>query len=117
MKFWQLLSIFRDELNIVEGVFEEHKQVFYLDALKHINYLVKTKKRDVLDSKVDDLLLNEVSKKSKKMVYVSIDGGTIYSYQNIDTNKQLLISEAMELYDHDAIEEVFEKTSSIARQK
>jgi|SRR6185437_1655801 len=117
MKFWQLLSIYNDELGIVEEAFKGRKEDWSLDAFKNIKKLVRLQNRDILDKKIDDALLKEISKKSRKKIYISVDGNTLYSYQNVDTNKCLSISEAIDLFDHDAIEEAFEKTSSIARGK
>ena len=113
MKFWQLVSIFRSNTEIIEDEFKKPEWSFYYEIYNNLEFIIKHQKRDLLDVKVDDVLLKNICDKSNLKIYGSIDNGTIYSYKNIDTNKEFTISEAINLFNHDSIEEVFEKSCSI----
>jgi hypothetical protein len=112
MKFWQVTSIFRDEKEIIESEFQKEEWKFYLSIYKNLELIIKHQQREFLDMQIDNILLKNICVRSKKNIYFSINDRTIYSYHNEDTNKKFSISEAIDLFAHDAIEEVFEKTSA-----
>ncbi|MBC7387783.1 MAG: hypothetical protein H7329_01105 [Opitutaceae bacterium] len=112
MKFWQLLDIFRDEKNIIEDEFKKEEWKHYFGLYKNLESIIRCQKRDVLDMKIDYLLLKNICSNSKKKIYFSTSKKIIYSYQNLDTDQEIVILKAIDLFNHDAIEEVFEKTFS-----
>jgi len=112
-----MISIFRDEKGIIEDEFKKDEWIIYMDIYKNLEFIVKHQKRELLDIQIDDRLLKNVCGKSKKVVYASASGNMLYSYENNETNKKFILAVAVELFDHNSIEEVFEKTSSIALSK
>jgi uncharacterized protein YfaA (DUF2138 family) len=112
MKFWQLLSIFRDEHELLTEVLKKDKWVYYQKNYKTLENIINQQQRDILDCEVDNELLEEIVSKSKKVIYWSLSDGKIYSYKNISTTKEIQISKAISLFPHDSIEEVFEKSES-----
>ena len=112
MKFWQLVSIFRDEVGILENELKKKEWSFYFDAYINLESIVKEQKRNILDMQVENLLLENICAKSTKKIYCTIDQKEIYSYENNDTEKIFSILEAIDLFDHSSLEEVFEKSAS-----
>jgi hypothetical protein len=106
------MSLFRDEKSIIEEEFKKGEWYSYWGIYSNLESIVKSQRRDVLDMKINDMLLKNISMKSSKKVYLSTDKNTIYSYHNNDTSKEIPISEAIKLFNHDALEEAFEKTSA-----
>jgi hypothetical protein len=117
MKFWQLTSIFRDEKEILEVEFNKPQWLEYLKNYENLEFLVKRQQRNILDMQIPFLLLKNICLKSKKKIYGSSNDDTIYNYKNDSTNREYTIADAVDIFDHNAIEEVFEKSSSIAKTK
>jgi hypothetical protein len=112
MKFWQLLSIFRDEDSVLLSTFSQKKWKKYFDHYREIESIVSNRRRDMLDAQIDNELLTEVGSKSKKVVFLSDSKNKIYSYENGSAKIKIPISKGIEMFPHDAIEEVFEKSES-----
>ncbi len=117
MKFWQLMTIFRDETKIIEDEISKKEWVVYLDLYKNHEFIVRHQIRNLLDMKVDEVLIKNIGTKSKKKIYCTSDNCTLYSYKNRDTDKEFTMSEAIDLFDHDIIEEVFETSYALAKRK
>ena len=116
MKFWQVLDIFRDEKDLLREAFKNEAWLDYQNNYNNIDDIVKYQRRDILDKEVDPLLLNEIIRKSKKIIYYAQAVNKIYSYPvNIDY-MEVSIEKAVLLFDHDKVEEVFEKTEAIAKR-
>ena len=115
MRFWQLLSIFRDEEGVLKQELNVPRWRKYYQYILNIDSLVRSQNRDVLDLEVDHELLKNVFTKSKKNVFYSAKDQKIYSYSNIDANLRISVVDAIDLFEHDSIEEAFEKTESKVR--
>lgn len=112
MKFWQLLSIFQDEEQNLLDSFSEDQWSEYLKHYKNIDNIVSTQRRDILDMKVDDQLLDIICQKSKKIIYYIPDEGQIYSYKIKKPMIEVSMLKAIYWFNHDSIEEAFEKSYS-----
>ena len=116
MKFWQLIDVFRDEKYILEKLFSNAKWRRYLEYYNNIPDLIQKQNREILDMHVDDELLKEICLESKKVLYYSSSKNSLYNYQSGFSEKQIPIRDAILLFNHDTIEEVFEKSESVAKR-
>jgi hypothetical protein len=114
MKFWQVTSIFRDEKDILVNVFSQHKEFKYLEYLNDLSDIVKKQKREILDAEIDEGVLMEVCALSKKIIYLTTTEHELYLYKTTTFIGEIPILRAVELYEHDYVEEVFEKTQANA---
>lgn len=112
MKFWQLLDIFRDEQALLLESFKKDEWRLFHDHFLKIKDFVLTQDRGVLDQLVDERLLFEICSKSKKNIFLSIKKSKIYSYKSSDSELVISISDAVKMFKHDLIEEVFEKSEA-----
>jgi len=112
MKFWQLLDVFRDEKSLLVEVFSKDKWRNYLNYYYDIEAITINQDRDILDAQVDQDLLKEICTNSKKLIYLSSKKKVIYSYKSGFTESVIPIAKAITMFNHDSIEEVFEKTES-----
>jgi len=117
MKFWQLISIFRNEENIIKEELLKDNWKIYLSIYENYEFIVKNQKREFLDIQVDEELLRTICKKSKKIIFYATRSQELYSYENKDTDSKITLAEAVESFDHNSLEEVFEKTYSFALPK
>ena len=112
MKFWQLTSIFRSEKEMLTKEFKTPKGepygLFYAD----IAGIVARREVKILNSIVDDDFVRQVCKNSNKKLYYSSSLGLLFSYDNDFVDKIIPIAKAIELFEHDAIEETFEKSQA-----
>lgn len=114
MKFWQVTSIFRDEEDILVKVFSRHKEFKYLEYFNDLDNIIEKQKRDILDAEIDEGVLMEVCALSKKIIYLTTTEHELYLYKTTTSIGQIPILKAVELYEHDYVEEVFEKTQANA---
>lgn len=112
MKFWQILSIFREELDTVEEVLADPKWTRYKSWIHNRQHIILSQQREILDLKVEDEVLEAIALKSKQMVYYSKEKRKVYSYEANVPGDWITIYEATKLFNHDKIEEVFEKTEA-----
>lgn len=111
MKFWQLISIFRDEEHILLSTLPDP----LLQQFKDRDLLIQSQQRDILDINIDHFLLELISLASSKKLFLSKDRRKIFSYRTDSGDQEIRISEAVNLFDHDTIEEAFEKTEADPR--
>lgn len=112
MKFWQLISIFNDEKQLLEMEFNTANGIHFQKNYHGIKEIILNKNRDILDSIVDKGLLKQICLKSKKKLYYSTEREILFSYQSGFADKVFSIREAIDLFDHNLIEEVFEKSEA-----
>lgn len=112
MKFWQLLDIFRDEEPLLVEVFSQQKWRDYLNNFYNIENILISKDRTVLDAEIDNELLKDVCTKTKKSIYFSSRKNVIYSYKSGYAEIEIPIIDAITKFNHDALEEVFEKSEA-----
>lgn len=116
MKFWQLLDIFRDEKDTLVKTFENKMWLNYLNYYNNVGTLVKNQQREILDKQVDKKLLLEICKRSRKTIFYHQAENKIYSYNIGSDTIEISIEEAVLKFNHDSLEEVFEKTEAIANK-
>lgn len=112
MKFWQLLTIFRDEEDKLEKAFKSTESHEYLDLFLNRKELILKNNRSKLDTIISYPILKLICINSNKRIYFSSFKKTLYSYKSGFADSMIPIVEAIDLFDHDSIEEVFEKSES-----
>jgi len=116
MKFWQVSSIFREkeERKILYEIFSKYKEKNYLNSLENLDEIVRTQNRKILDEEIDEIILYELCALNKKVFYFSEKDNKIYSFSNIDAQEEISLLNAVKLFNHNCVEEVFEKTEAKA---
>ena len=109
MKLWQFEAIFRDEKELVINELSYGNWSDIESYYKDWESLIKNHRREILDLIIPQKLLISVSNKSKKIIFVDKSEKIIRSFNTNSNDEKMLISEAVNLLDHDTIEEVFEK--------
>lgn len=112
MKFWQLMSIFRDEQDLLFNTFSKNQWNKYLEFYNSYENLVFEQNRTVLDSLIESELLEEIALLSKKAVYLLEYENKIFSYY-VANSLKISIERAIQLFSHNSIEEVFEKSEAL----
>ena len=73
MKFWELISAFRKENEILESVLEKLEWREYRKNYQNFNTIVKHQNREILDKKIPFKLSMEICTKSKQEFYLYYD--------------------------------------------
>lgn len=71
MKFWQLVSIYRDCCDVLEIVLQENKWKRYSKAYHKFEELVQNQQREILDEILPEELICSVLKQDKRQLYIS----------------------------------------------
>ena|ERR1700754_1966409 len=109
MKYWHLMSIMRDEKEIVESEFLKPKWAEYLGYFRNDHAIVVNQQRNILDKELPDELVNNVLSKSSKHLYIS-EKIKIRTYRVFDSDEEISLLKAAELLSGADLEEAFEKT-------
>ena len=109
MKFWQVISVFRDEPGILANTLTGE----LLEQFQNIGNIIRAQERVVLDAEIDSEFLKQICTKSKKKIFLSKDSNKIFSYRTNNKDIEIPLLDAITLFKHDAIEEVFEKTEAV----
>jgi hypothetical protein len=105
MKFWQLVSIFRSEPNILEQLLQDSKWLPYLRWFRDFKQYVDAQDRSVLDADIPTDLTESAMKLCSHRF--RIQNGYLYlcADQRVDA---LSSTDVCDRYDAEVIEEVLE---------
>ena len=81
MKFWELISAFRTERNLLDTVFANQFEHGFSDHYANFDTLVDSQNREILDAAVPDVLVELVAARSMQTFSLSNDG-TLRSAKN-----------------------------------
>jgi hypothetical protein len=121
MKFWELLSAFRDEKPVLEIVFNDPRWKQYKGSYENMEGIVAVQNRAVLDEEISYELAKEVCLKSSKKFwfYPSRTPQVLSSFRwEIDQPVEILsAADILDRFGGSMIEEVCEKAyAEFARQ-
>ena len=111
MKFWELVSAFRNERNILAAVFAEQPEHQFSAHYANFDTLVARQERDVLDAAVPDDLVSLVATRSSQTFSLSGDG-TLRSAQRTLDGQILSAIDVVNRFGGSVIEEVHERGSA-----
>jgi hypothetical protein len=120
MKFWEVISGFRDEAEIVRSVLSSPRwRDRYWEHLLNFDVLVDTRRREVLDQAVPLELTREICQRSRAKFVLSPDASSLreyrprsYDYKEQANLPKLTILEVHDRYGPAIIEEMREKGSA-----
>lgn len=111
MKFWELISAFRSERDILEFVLGKPQWKEYDDYFKNFSSLVKEQNRAILEQQIPYELIKEVCQMSKLKFYLygtNLRSTKLFGDDNFEKLSSL---EVFLKYGGSCIEEVLEKGS------
>lgn len=112
MKFWELTSAYRSELEVLETVLKNPKWQVYNNWYQSLNRLVSAQNRTILDSEIPKELARETAAKSQQKFLYDPELKVLRKLsQHYDVGKLSQILTALEVTDRFGghyIEEVFE---------
>jgi len=87
MKFWELRSIFRSEIDLLGQTLNQKKWQKYFDNYMNLDQIIKVQNRDILDEEIPDDLAIEICSKSqiKFWFYPQMRPPHLSSYKFADT--------------------------------
>jgi hypothetical protein len=107
MKFWQLMSILREDLASLENLLKEGGWTLYATWLKNFNVLVQSRDRQTLDTILPESLVEAALRKCKVQFYIR--NGSLYPNQiGRGQESPLTALEAYSRYGAGAVEEALE---------
>lgn len=71
MKLWQLISVCREDLELIENILQKPDWADYHELYANLDYLTEEQEREKLDQVLPDELVIDVLKQSKKILYIS----------------------------------------------
>jgi hypothetical protein len=113
MKFWELVSLFRDETEVLEKGLAEKRWSDFQDMFYDFDFLVSAKHDEVLDKIIPDLLMQKLAALSTKQ-YTFDAKNKVLSKQNAteETKLEVLSMQAViEKFGDSFLEEIEEKGS------
>ena len=111
MKFWELVSAFRSERNILDAVFAEQPENEFSTHYANFDALVASQNRDVLDAALPDDLVSPVATRSTQTFSLSADG-LLRSAQYASDGQIISAIDVVNRFGGSVIEEVLERGSS-----
>jgi len=111
MKFWELVSAFRSESNLLDAVFGEHLDHEFSAHYANFDALVDNQNRDILDAAIPDAFVSLVATRSTQTFSLSADG-TLRSAQHASTGQILSAIDVVNRFGGSVIEEVHEYGSA-----
>lgn len=109
MKFWQLVSVCREQSKILRETLDAPQWAEYLELYNNFDDLVKNQVRKKLDLLVPDELVIDTLKRYNKIFYIS--EGYLRLHPFGSQNLEITMLEVFCQYGGDYIEEVMEKGS------
>lgn len=106
MTFWQIVSLFRDELPVLANVFQAEKETNYLVWLGDFKEIVRSQKRHILDAQLPESLVRRALQTSK-LKFV-INNGVLQTAGAMINSQELTALQVYQTYGANAIEEVLE---------
>jgi len=107
MKFWQLVSIFRDDIPSLENALKEPKWSKYFDWFKDFDPLVRSQDREVLDAIVPKELVEPLLEASELKFCIRNRSLILWS-DEIECENPLSALEVYRRFGADAMEDVLE---------
>jgi len=111
MKFWELVSAFCSEPNLLDAVFGKHPDHGFSAHYTNFDALVANQNRDILDAAIPDDLFLFVATRSTQTFSLSADG-TLRSAQHASTGQILSAIDVVNRFGGSVIEEVHEYGSA-----
>ena len=115
MKFWEMLSAFRDQKTVLEKVLRSPKwQAEFWKKYQEIDQLTKRQDRQILDALIPVELSREIAAQCLEMkFYFNPQEGTLHKLaRKTDSDNKYIVMTALEVHDQfggSIIEEVLEK--------
>lgn len=108
MKFWELIGLFKDEIEVLETVLGEKKWHLFQDMFYDFDFLMQSSESDVLDKIVPNELLLKLAGQSKQQFSFDSNENVLKKYEDIvDVNIQVLSMQvAIENYGYDFLEAI-----------
>ena len=110
MKFWELVSLFRDDRGQLQKVLQAHSDRKYADWLQDFAGIVSQQQREKLDAVVPKQLCEAVLSSHKGKLYKT--GTKIRSYRMKSTDVEVSYLEVFRMFGGAFLEEVLEKGSA-----
>lgn len=114
MKFWELISVFRQEKELLTQILNQKKWKEYLDNYLRVDQLITGQDRNILDGDIPDELVIEVCSKSriKFWFYPEMEPPRLYSYKagNNDLIEELTMKETFLRFGGHNLEQALEKS-------
>ena len=120
MKFWELISAFREEPDIVVQVLKQNKWKKYLEQYQRFEEIVQKQQRDILDEQLPFDLCYEVADKSNTEYWLAFEAKpqVLYNYRpRIEDLERLLPSEILARFGGDKIEKAHEYSYTNVQQR
>ena len=108
MKFWQIVSIFRDDLSSLESVFRAERDPVYLEWLTNFKELVRKQNRQILDARLPEDISERVMRASKLKFYISNGFLKVSTDQSPKANNYLTALDVYTKYGTNAVEDALE---------
>jgi hypothetical protein len=118
MKFWEMVSAFRDQDTVLEKVLRSPRwQAEFWEKYQEFNWLTEKQDRQVLDAFVPVELSREIAAQCLEMKFhFSPEEGTLYRLvRERDSDNKNIVMTALEVHDEfggSVIEEILEKGSA-----
>ncbi len=106
MKFWELISVCRDQPERLKRVLQAHQETQLLEWIENINDIVSRQDRSVLDGVVDDFVCIAVLSEHAGVLYQATNYLRTYPIEN---EVELSFLEVFKKYGGSIIEETLEK--------
>lgn len=110
MKFWELISVFRSDKEVLINILNEPRWVTYLEWYENINDHLNTQNRQVLDAELPNTLCRRALALSKHKFYIQ-DNVLREFKDSLILNPPYELLDALEVFDRfggASIEEVIE---------
>jgi hypothetical protein len=111
MKFWELVSLFRDETEVLEKGLAEKRWSDFQDMFYDYDFLVSAKHDEVLDKIVPDLLMQKLAALSTKQYTFDAKNKVLSKHNATDETKVLSMQAVIEKFGDSFLEEIEEKGS------
>lgn len=113
MKFWQFISLFRDEESLLELVLKEPQWALYCQWYSDFEQHARNRNLFVLDAEMPDELCRHALRLSRKRFYIRGDHLDLYmpGERILPTHRGMTAIEAFDRFGGTVLEEVFEKGS------
>jgi hypothetical protein len=109
MKFWELISLFREEIEVLEKGLAEKKWHEFQDMFYDYDFLIQSSGRDLLDKIVPNELIMKLATQSQQLF--SLDTKERILRKNLNTqglinNEVLSMLFVIENYGYEALDEL-----------
>lgn len=114
MKFWEVMSAFREMDDILEAVFREHPwRDVYWESFLHFHHAVVCHDRQVLDAPVPLELSREIAARYPQSLFLDPEQHILRAVRSTSRYQELTMLEVHDQYGGAMIEEVMEYGSAV----